>query len=118
MNDESHDDLWKLLGQAKKPSVSPFFSRNVLRTIREEPQERGLWAWAQSLLRRAPVHSAALAALVSFGSFSLWQENQQRGQMAAMAHALSSSPDYAVISQLDELLAFEENSVWLDKSAD
>ena len=35
-HDEEHDELWQLLGQARQPQVSPFFSRNVLRAIRKE----------------------------------------------------------------------------------
>ena len=36
MNTEEHDDLWQLLGKARTPSVSPFFSRNVVRAARED----------------------------------------------------------------------------------
>ena len=35
-HDEEHDELWQLLGKANQPQPSPFFSRNVLRAIREE----------------------------------------------------------------------------------
>jgi hypothetical protein len=31
------DDLWDLLGHAGPVSVSPFFSRNVLRSLRQAP---------------------------------------------------------------------------------
>src|SRR6202035_3024631 len=46
MKTDEQDDLWRLMGHAKAPSVSPYFSRNVLRAIREESQEKpGLLAW-------------------------------------------------------------------------
>ena len=41
MNNEERDDLWQLLGRAKETAVSPFFSRNVLRSIREEESRAG-----------------------------------------------------------------------------
>lgn len=34
--DWEQDDLWELLGKARPVSVSPFFSRNVLREIRRD----------------------------------------------------------------------------------
>ena len=38
MKDEwNHDALWDLLGKTKPVSVTPFFSRNVLREIRRSP---------------------------------------------------------------------------------
>ena len=46
MNTEEHDDLWHLLGKAKVPEVSPFFSRNVLRALRETaPENGGVLGW-------------------------------------------------------------------------
>jgi len=35
-----NDALWRLLGHARKPSASPFFARNVLRTIRESSKKK------------------------------------------------------------------------------
>ena len=35
--DWDKDELWDLLGKAKPVSVSPFFSRNILREIRRNP---------------------------------------------------------------------------------
>ena len=49
MNTEEHDDLWELLGKARETKVSPFFSRNVLRAIREEEQEKvGFFSWLRA----------------------------------------------------------------------
>ena len=119
MNHEERDDLWELLGQAKKPTVPPFFAQNVLREIRQqerEPAWRGLFGSLRGLLRSWQFGTLAACGLM-VASFSLWQHSQQRGEMTRLAQAVSSSPDYAVISHLDELLAYEENSVWLDKPA-
>ena len=61
MNTEEHDDLWQLLGRAKAPAASPFFSRNVLRAIREEEQERpGFFAWLRQHWQVTAISTCAL----------------------------------------------------------
>jgi hypothetical protein len=125
MKTDEQDDLWRLLGHAKAPSVSPYFSRNVLRAIREEEQEKpGLlarifahhpWRWA------VPGACAVLLAVFSLNFHRAKQATSQVAQVtpvdpvAVLAQQVSSSPDYQVINHLDELLASEETSVWLDK---
>ncbi len=114
MNNEEHDDLWRLLGKAKEPAVSPFFARNVLRAIRVEKQEKiGFLAWL--LRRRAVLAGFALLVLTATGVTS-WQRSQRHEQITVLAEEVSASADYTVISDLDELLAYEENSAWLEKS--
>lgn len=112
MNDDEHDDLWCLLGKAKAPKVSPFFSRNVLRAVREQEKERaGVLAWLRGRWRLATL-AACASLLVSVG---VWhQQSPQNDQMMRLAHQVSVSPDYQVIGHLDELLDTEENAVWLD----
>jgi len=113
MNTDEHDDLWRLLGDAKSPAVSPFFSRNVLRAIREEQQEKpGLltrlqWRW--TLL------GANVCILLLAVAFAFHHPQRQPDTVALLAQQVSASPDYQVINHLDELLASEETSVWLDK---
>lgn len=114
MNTEERDELWALLGRAKTPAVSPFFSRNVLRAIREAAQERpGFGAWLQRHWRAAAV--SACAAAVALG-FALMHEARQPDPVVLLAQEVSVSPDYQVISNLDELLDSERNSVWLEAS--
>lgn len=119
MNREDHDDLWELLGKARQTPVSPFFSRNVLREIRNEPQRApGLLDWLRLHWRLASVGSVAII-VASFGAWSQIQDaqrEQREQQLTALAEEVSASPDYAVITQLDDLLAMEENSVWLEAS--
>ncbi len=113
MKHEDQDELWALLGEAKEPEVSPFFSRNVLRAIRMEKQESsGVLGWLQ-------VHwqfVCAGAFALSFLSLAAWNQVEQHRQIEFLAEALTSSPDYAVISHLDELIALEENSLWVENS--
>ena len=112
MNTEEHDDLWHLLGKAKAPEVSPFFSRNVLRAIREDKQENaGFVAW---LRRRWQVAAIGTGALLIAG-FALTPPAEQADQTTMLlAEKVSQSTDYQVISDLDELLASEESAVWLE----
>jgi hypothetical protein len=43
---EKDDPIWSLLAQTKRLVVNPFFSRNVLRTVRlQEAAERERWGW-------------------------------------------------------------------------
>ena len=73
---EDDQELWQMLGRARKPEVSPYFARRVLREAACLPQTRpgsalwrGLKAWWQAglpLLRppRAAAWSGAFAAVV------------------------------------------------------
>ncbi len=111
MDHEEHDDLWRLLGKARTPVVSPFFSRNVLRELRANRQEQpGILAW---IFRRWQF-TVVTALAVTFASIGAWQHFERPPTIAELAQEVSASPDYAVISHLDELLASEETSVWLD----
>lgn len=113
MNTEEHDELWDLLGKAKAPEVSPFFSRNVLRAVREEAQAKpGVFAW---LRRHWQLTAVSTCTVVLAVGLALFDQSSQPDPVMLLAQQVSVSPDYQVISHLDELLASEENSVWLEK---
>ena len=115
MNTEEHDDLWELLGKARQPAPSPFFSRNVLREVRGLQQERRP-AWLSFLLRWQPLTATVCVAALLTGSWvasSHRQAEEQRRQLMSMAERVYTSPDYGVIKDLDELLDSEKNSAWL-----
>jgi hypothetical protein len=110
---DEHDDLWRLLGKAKEPAVSPFFARNVLRDVRALRQEQpGVFGW---LRRRWQVALVGACAACLSGLMLLQRAAPQPDQLSLIASEVSESPDYLVITELDELLASEESSVWLDK---
>lgn len=112
MNRDEQDDLWQLLGKAREPHVSPFFSRNVLRTLRKEQQEHpGVISWLRRRWRLAAVATCGLF-LVTAGVF--FKAPQNSDQISALAQQVSLSPDYDVITHLDELIETEENAVWLE----
>ncbi len=68
MNDdlEEGDVLWKLLGRASKSSPSPFFARNILRSVRADATRQG----SPSFLFRL-INAAAFAILLLGFSLSI-----------------------------------------------
>lgn len=111
MDHDERDGLWQLLGKAKQPTSSPFFSRNVLRALREQEHEKETaFTWLARHWRSAAAVACGLALIG--GLATQWAEPAD--EIELLAEEVSASPDYAVISQLDELLASEESSVWLD----
>src|SRR5580698_6024670 len=113
MNTEEQDDLWRLLGKARTPSISPFFSRNVVRAARESTRESqgkrsGVVAWLRGHWAIAAV--GACAILVS-GFVLIPRPAPQSEQINLLAKQFSTSPDYQVVNHLDELLDSEKDSV-------
>jgi len=102
------DALWDLLGKAKTPEVSPFFSRNVVREVRLH--HTGISRFFTRRWRFIPATAAlGLLACITF--------NQVMERQSATTETRVTSTekvDYDVITNLDDLLASQENSVWLD----
>lgn len=115
MNSDERDDLWELLGKAKAPAVSPYFSRNVLRAIREE--EAAPQGWLARLVAHWRTVAVAAAAVVVIAGGAFFYPQPQPDPLVALARQVSVSPDYQVITHLDELLDSEQNSIWLEASA-
>jgi anti-sigma-K factor RskA len=114
MNTDEQDDLWRLLAKAKTPAVSPFFSRNVLRAIREQaPEKRSLAAWFRHGWRIAALGGCALF-VAALAVLQTRQPAESPESVVLLAQQFSASPDYQVVSHLDELLDSEKDSVWLE----
>ena len=116
-NPEEQDDLWQLLGNAKKPSVSPFFASNVLREIRStRPEKAGLLAWLRMQWRPVLLSGAAavLLAMNAAQIFSKHEVGETPAPQPSVAVTTQGKNDYEIIKNLDELLAYEEHSIWLD----
>jgi hypothetical protein len=123
MNADDNDKLWKLLGKTRQPAVSPFFARNVLRAVRQEEQEgrpgrsflsrmnRSMHRWSWQLAIGA---TCALAALITVSPGGLVRHHHRAPAEATFARQIVGNPDYEVIKHLDELVADEESSLWLD----
>ena len=116
---DENDDLWRLLGKTRPPAVSHFFSRDVLREVRGLRQEpsgilatlRRHWQWTLATVATA-CGIAVLATQFAGGE----SRSGQPDALAEVVQQVSDSPDYFVINDLDDLLASEESSVWLDNS--
>lgn len=114
---EENDELWQLLGEARASEVSPFFARNVLREIRTARQEKtGVLAWLRKYWRTAALGSAA-AVLLAVNATGQFRTTAGTRAPAEIAQQAPSKTDYEVISHLDELVAYEQSSIWLDDSA-
>ena len=124
MNADDNDKLWKLLGKARQPSVSPFFARNVLRTIRQEQEDRPVRSFFFRLNRSlhrlswqlAIAGTCAVALLVTVAPYTLMRHHHRAPTPVSYAGQIVGTPDYEVINPLDELVADEESSLWLDDS--
>ena len=116
MKPPEKDDLWMLLGRTQPPPASPFFARNVIREIRTQPQFAPFPAWLNLLRTAFSRRWAPLTCtiLILTGVATAWHPIQRNNEITVLAEAVSTSPDYAVIAQLEELLSSEETSVWLD----
>ena len=114
MKREDDDQLWDLLGKAAPPQVSPFFARNVLRRLREQPRWN-LGSWL-SWRRLVPVSGLAVAvAIATFFAVNRPPEEQLSGEDDLIAEI--DVQDYEVVADLDELLAADETSLWDENSS-
>ncbi len=114
---DSHEDLekdpvWDLLKHSEKVDVSPFFSRNVIREIRlqEDQRSRGwILGWlGDALKQRATLTGLAVACVVLlFGVFQYQKENvfSPGGPVARVEDTTNE------ISEIDRDLASEIEAV-------
>jgi hypothetical protein len=115
-NMEPQDDkeLWDVLGRLPEPTVSPFFARNVLRKIREKPsrfeQARNWFS-----LRRIVGAAVMAAACVAVALVTHYPGPRTTSSSDLDVVAKIDPQDYEVVADLDELIAWDENSVWEDR---
>src|SRR5689334_6656775 len=115
MRREDDQKLWDLLGQARTPAVSPFFARNVLRTVREQPEFlRSLREWFR-LSRLVPAATVAVALIVTVFVARVPMPSAETAAVNDSDPVASIDPqDYEVVADLDELVASDENALWDD----
>jgi hypothetical protein len=113
---EPQDDkkLWDVLGRLPKPTLSPFFARNVLRKIRHEPT---CFEWARNWfsVRKVVGASAVAAVFVAFALVTHYPGPRTTSSNESDVVAKIDPQDYDVVADLDALIAWDENSVWEDK---
>ena len=113
MKREDDQQLWDLLGQARQVELSPFFSRNVIRKIRERGQRfewlRG-WFGPRKLVPAAGLVLAIIAAMLAL------HQPARRGSSDGPPEVIAriDPQDYDVVADLDELMAADENNLWDD----
>ncbi len=114
MKREDDQQLWDLLGRAAQPQQSPFFARNVLRRIREEP---GRFDWVRAWFRwRRLVPASGLAVAVIAGIMVTHHQPAPQNVLESEPDVVAKidPQDYEVVADLDELLASDENNLWDD----
>ena len=109
MERQDDNELWDILGRAPEPTLSPFFARNVLRKIRQE-------ATRFERARNWLVTASAVAVVVVGMAIATHHPVSQRASANDSDVVAKIDPqDYDVVADLDELIAWDENSVWDEK---
>jgi hypothetical protein len=113
---EPQDDkqLWDILGRVPEHTLSPFFARNVVRKIRQEATrfERAR-NWFS--LRRLVAASAVAIVVVGMAIATHHPISQRASANDLDVVAKIDPQDYDVVADLDELIAWDENTVWEEK---
>jgi len=116
-NMEPQDDkeLWDVLGRLPEPTVSPFFARNVLRKIRQEPSRfERVRNWFS--VRKVVGASAVAAVFVAVALVTHYPGPRTTSSSDSDAVVAKIDPqDYDVVADLDALIAWDENTVWEDR---
>ena len=116
MKREDDQELWDLLGKSSQPALSPFFARNVVRQVRQERnwRENALnWLRPKVLIPAAAAAIAVIAAVVTLQNPS--SDLNSSADEVPITVAELSPEDIEVVTDLDYLLAFEEEeSLWED----
>src|ERR1043166_8896882 len=114
MDREDDKQLWDMLGRIPEPKLSPFFARNVVRSARQEATRfermRGWFSWG-----RLAVASAVVVLVIGMTVVTHRPATQTPATNGSDVVAKIDPQDYDVVADLDELIAWDENSVWEDK---
>ncbi len=114
MEREDDKELWDVLGHTAEPTLSPLFARNVLRKIRQEasPFERTR-NWFS--LRRLAAASAVVILVIGMAIATHPPTSHTPAANEPDVVAKIDPQDYDVVADLDELIAWDENSLWEEK---
>ena len=117
MNRDDDRELWDLLGKSQPQALSPFFARNVVREIRQQPARSGFpfgWLFAN---RAIP----AVAGVVALAAAIFLTVSKERSAEVAVINedvpevvTKIEAEDYEVVADLDVLLASQEDESWDD----
>ena len=107
MNRDEDPQLWDLLGQCKRPAASPFFSRDVLRAVRNESQNRSGFAGWFSVRRLVPALSAAAAVVIAAFTFQALHHHRHRASQQGLASAEVQEAE--LVADLDVLVSDDDS---------
>ena len=114
MEPEDDKQLWDILGRLPKPTLSPFFARNVVRNIRQEASRfERTRNWFS--LRRLVAASAVAIVVIGMAIATHHPTSKTASANDLEVVAKVDPQDYDVVADLDELIAWDENSVWDEK---
>ena len=114
MEPENDKELWDVLGRLPQPTLSPFFARSVLRKIRQEPTRfERVRNWFS--VRKVAAASAVAAAVAALALVTHYPGPRTTSSGDSDVVAKVDPQDYDVVADLDELIAWDENSVWEEK---
>jgi hypothetical protein len=115
MERQDDNELWDILGRVSEPTLSPFFARNVLRKIRQDATrfERAR-NWFS--LRRLVAASAVAIVVVGLAIATHHPVSRTTSANDLDVVAKVDPQDYDVVADLDELIAWDENTVWEEKA--
>ena len=114
MKPQDDKELWDVLGRLPEPTLSPFFARNVLRKIRQKPTHfERVRNWFS--VRKVVGASAVAAIFVALALVTHYPGPQTTSSNDSDVVAKIDPQDYEVVADLDELIAWDENSVWEDR---
>ena len=107
-------ELWDILGRVPETALSPFFARNVVRSVRQEATRFGrIRSWFN--WRRLAAASAVVIVAIGVAVATHHPIPQRAATNDPDVVAKIDPQDYDVVADLDELIAWDENSVWEDK---
>ena len=112
MDDPERDQLWSLLGSAKRAEPSPFFAAKVVASVRKVKEDRRIF-WVNWLRFGLP-GAVAGALAVFFTIISVRVEHKTESKPVIITQ--NEPSDLELIAELDSALSSEESSVWLDSS--
>lgn len=114
MDRQDDKPLWDILGRLPEPTLSPFFARNVVRSVRQKTTRferiRGWFSW-----RRLAAASAVVVFVIGMAVATHHPVSQPPATNDPDVVAKIDPQDYDVVADLDELIAWDENSVWENK---
>jgi hypothetical protein len=119
MTPEDDPQLWNLLGKSRTPEVSSFFSRNVLREIRQQKPRRFSDRARRWILGGALVPMSGVAAILLLGVMEKRPSTvapTPTTETPIEVVAQNDGADDELLMDLDDVVSGDENAPAVDQS--